>query len=144
MNGAIAVNRSISTPTLMSNQYGTRVNPLHMMNGIHDVPRFSGEIGVNRSISEPTLISNQCKLKIDRLRVASRHLPSLPSNQTLRSHCDLLQAQSHMDPTLPETLSGAIHRKVVIAKAKNALLASLLKRTRNPGRGGYGHESMRK
>lgn len=132
-------------------------NPVLTMNGRHDFSRlkntlnspacsyiFSGGIGINRSISEPTLMSNQYGTHSDssnehHLGVAGRHRPS---NQTLRSYCDRVQAQAYMEATLLETSSGVIHRRV-ITNAKNALLASHLERTRNPVRGGYGHESRR-
>ena len=110
---------------------------------------FNGGIlgGANSRISAASLRSNQCAdtdassssekhtfvqqlaVKIDHLVGAGRYRPS---NQTLRSYCDRLQAQSYM-----EAASGVIlrhdqqHGRVRITNAKIALL-ELLERSGNP------------
>ena len=120
-------------------------NPLHTMNGIHDVSSlknafnspacsyiFSGGIGGNHRISEPTSRLNQYGTHA----VSSNeyHLGGagrdLPSHQTLRSYCDRLQTQAYMEATLLKTSSGVIHRRV-LSNVKNTLLAVLLERNRN-------------
>ena len=106
---------------------------------------FNGGIlgGANSRISAASLRSNQCAdtdassssekhkfvQQLARLGGAGRYRPS---NQTLRSYCDRLQAQSYM-----EAASGVIlrhdqqHGRVRITNAKIALL-ELLERSGNP------------
>lgn len=106
--GIFGANSRISAASLRSNQYA-------------DTDA--------RSSSEMHKFVQQFAAKIDYLGGADRYRPS---NQTLRSYCDRLQAQSYT-----ETASGVIlrhdqqHGRVRITNAKIALL-ELLERSGNP------------